>query len=73
LFWLQWVFCGAGTINLPISFVEQIFICIVTDMTSSVNNSDGYFSWNPDKSAISSILITSSSGAGGGNYIVIGF
>jgi len=42
-------------------------------MTSSVNNSDGYFSWNPDKSAISSILITSSSGAGGGNYIVIGF
>ena len=70
---LQWGFCGAGTINLPISFVEQIFICIVTDMTSSVNNSDGYFSWNPDKSAISSILITSSSGAGGGNYIVIGF
>lgn len=69
----QWGFCGAGTINLPISFVEQIFICIVTDMTSSVNNSDGYFSWNPDKSAISSILITSSSGAGGGNYIVIGF
>lgn len=69
----QWGFCGTGTINLPISFVEQIFICIVTDMTSSVNNSDGYFSWNPDKSAISSILITSSSGAGGGNYIVIGF
>lgn len=68
---LQWGTCGTGINNLPLSFNEKIFICVVTDITSSTTSSDGYFSFNNDKSTINSIFITSS-GAGGGNYIVAG-
>ena len=68
---LQWGTCGSGINNLPLSFNEKIFICVVTDITSSTNSSDGYFSFNNEKSTINSIFITSS-GAHGGNYIVAG-
>lgn len=68
---LQWGTCGSGINNLPLSFNEKIFICVVTDITSSTTSSDGYFSFNNDKSTINSIFITSS-GAYGGNYIVAG-
>ena len=67
----QWGTCGSGINNLPLSFNEKIFICVVTDITSSTTSSDGYFSFNNDKSTINSIFITSS-GAYGGNYIVAG-
>lgn len=67
----QWGTCGSGINNLPLSFNEKIFICVVTDITSSTNSSDGYFSFNNEKSTINSIFITSS-GAHGGNYIVAG-
>lgn len=68
---LQWGTCGSGINNLPLSFNEKIFICVVTDITSSTNSSDGYFSFNNEKSTINSIF-TTSSGAHGGNYIVAG-
>lgn len=68
---LQCGTCGSGINNLPLSFNEKIFICVVTDITSSTTSSDGYFSFNNDKSTINSIFITSS-GAYGGNYIVAG-
>lgn len=68
---LQWGTCRSGINNLPLSFNEKIFICVVTDITSSTNSSDGYFSFNNEKSTINSIFITSS-GAHGGNYIVAG-
>ena len=68
---LQWGTCGSGINNLPLRFNEKIFICVVTDITSSTTSSDGYFSFNNDKSTINSIFITSS-GAYGGNYIVAG-
>ena len=67
----QWGTCGSGINNLPLRFNEKIFICVVTDITSSTTSSDGYFSFNNDKSTINSIFITSS-GAYGGNYIVAG-
>ena len=67
----QWGTCGSGINNLPLSFNEKIFICVVTDITSSTNSSDGYFSFNNEKSTINSIF-TTSSGAHGGNYIVAG-
>ena len=67
----QWGTCVSGINNLPLSFNEKIFICVVTDITSSTNSSDGYFSFNNEKSTINSIFITSS-GAHGGNYIVAG-